>query len=139
MASRRIALRGEPIVDEQNAASEAILPGHLIQINAGKWRKHANAAGAAGAFFALERDELGDGIDVAYAADDVVKAGFFAPGDRVNALIASGETVAEGAELQSDGAGRLTAGTTKPVARAAAAGAPSSANAAGYRLAVIIV
>jgi hypothetical protein len=139
MASKVIALRGEPIVDEQNTASAAILPGHLIEINAGQWRKHAGAAGAAGPWFALERDELGHDIDTAYAASDRVKAGFFASGDRVNALIPSGETVTEGAELQSDGAGRLTAGTTKPVARAAAAGTPSAASADGYRLPCIVI
>jgi hypothetical protein len=131
-----ITLRGEPIVDEQNEASEAITPGHLIEINAGEWRKHASSGGAAGAIFAMERDELGKGIDVAYAIGDYVKAGYYAPGDRVNALIPSGQNVAEGAELESDGAGRLKAGTTKPVARAAAA---SGAVTADTRLAVIIV
>lgn len=136
MASKVIALRGEPIIDEQNTASEAFLPGTLIEINAGQWRKHAGSAGAAAAIFALERDEIGKGIDVAYAIGDYVKAGYFAPGDRVNALIPSGQNVAEGAELESDGAGRLKAGTTKPIARAAAA---SGAVTADTRLAVIIV
>lgn len=136
MASKVISLRGEPIIDEQNTASEAITPGHLIEINSGQWRKHASSGGAAAAIFALERDEIGKEITVAYAANDYVKAGYFAPGDRVNALIPSGQNVAEGAELESDGAGRLKAGTTKPVARAAAA---SGAVTADTRLAVIIV
>jgi hypothetical protein len=136
MASKVISLRGEPIVDEQNTASEAITPGHLIEINAGQWRKHAGSGAAAAAVFAMERDEIGNGIDVAYAADDRVKAGYYAKGDRVNALIPSGQDVAEGAELESDGAGRLKAGTTKPVARAAAA---SGAVTADTRLPVIIV
>jgi hypothetical protein len=136
MASKVIALRGEPIIDEQHTASEAITPGHLIELNAGQWRKHAGSGAAAAAIFAMERDEIGNGIDVAYAADDHVKAGYYAKGDRVNALIPSGQDVAEGAELESDGAGRLKAGTTKPVARAAAA---SGAVTADTRLPVIIV
>jgi hypothetical protein len=136
MASKCVVLRGEPIVDEQNVAKEALKPGHLIEINAGEWRKHATAGGAAGAIFALERDELGKGIDVEYAIGDRVKAGFFAPGDRVNAILPSGQDGAEGAEVESDGAGRLKVGTTKPVGRLAAA---SGALTADTRVPVIIV
>jgi len=136
--SRVIAVRGEPNVDEQKQASAAITPGHLIEVNAGKWRKHATASGAAGPWFALERDELGQGIDVAYAALDYIKAGFFKTGERVNAIVDSGSTFVDGAELESDGAGRLKAGTTKPIARAAYDKSPSSA-AGGDRLVVIIL
>lgn len=107
MASKVIALRGEPIVDEQNSCSAAITPGHLIEINTGQWRKHATAAGNAPPWFALERDEMGDGIDVAYAANDTVKAGFFAKGMRVNALIPIGQTLAKGDKLESNGDGTL--------------------------------
>lgn len=140
-----IALRGAPIVDEQNTASAAITPGNLVEINTGQWRKHATAGGAAGAFFALERDEMGrlpsaaygtvSAIDRDYGVGDRVKVGFFHKGERVNAIVASGEVITEGAELQSDGAGRLTAGTTKPVARAAEAHAAGSE----IRCAVIVI
>lgn len=136
MASKVTVLRGEPIVDEQNTASEAFLPGHLIEKNAGQWRKHATATGRAAAVFALERDELGKGIDVPYAANDRVKAGYFKPGERVNAILGSGEDVAEDDLLESDGAGRLTAGTTNPIARAAAA---SGALTEDTRVPVIII
>lgn len=108
MASRVIALRGEPIVDEQNTASEAITPGHLIQIDTGQWRKHADAGLNAQRVFALERSEMGDDIDTAYASGDRVKAGFFSPGQRVNALLPIGVTVVEGATyLESNGDGTL--------------------------------
>lgn len=109
MASRVIALRGEPIVDEQSKCSEAITPGHLMQLNTGQWRKHADAGKNAERVFALERDELGKGIDTDYAINDYVKAGFFASGDRVNALIASGQDLAEGDYLESAGDGTLRA------------------------------
>lgn len=131
-----ITLRGEPIVDEQNTASEAITPGHLIEIDTNEWRKHATSGGAAAPIFAMERDELGKEISVAYADGDYVKAGYYAKGDRVNAIIPSGQDVSEGDEMESDGAGRLKAGTTKPVARAAA---DSGAVTEDTRLAVIIV
>lgn len=122
MASNTIVLRGTPITDEQNTASEAITPGHLIEINSGQWRKHATAAGAAQAAFALERDEMGDDIDTAYASGDYVKAAFPAKGDRINALVASGQTLVEGQQLESAGDGTLRAlSGSNPVARSAEA------------------
>lgn len=112
MASERvIVLRGTPEIDEQNTASEAITPGMLIDISTGQWVPHGNAAVGA-AVFALERDELGKDIDDAYAADDYVKAGYFHKGDRVNALVASGEDIAEGAQMEAGGSGLLVEGTT---------------------------
>lgn len=108
MASKVIALRGEPTVDEQNTASEAITPGMLIEINAGQWRKHATAAGNSERAFALERDEMGKDIDTAYASGDRVKAGFFSKGQKVNALVATGVALVEGETyLESAGNGLL--------------------------------
>lgn len=113
MASERvIVLRGKPIIDEQNlCGSTGITPGMLIDISSGVWVPHGD--GAVGAtVFALERDELGDDIDVAYAEDDRVKAGYFKMGERVNALIASGEVIAEGGQVEAAGGGLLAGGTT---------------------------
>lgn len=107
MASKVIALRGEPIVDEQNSCSAAITPGDLIEINSGQWRKHAGAGLNAPPWFALERDEMGDDIDTAYASGDYVKAGFFSKGMRVNALIPIGQTLVKGDKLESNGDGTL--------------------------------
>ena len=107
MASARVALRGSPEVDEQTSASAAITPGDLIEIDTGQWRRHASAGLNATKTFALERDESGDGIDVDYAIDDAVKAGYFSPGQRVNAFIASGQTLSEGMFLESAGDGTL--------------------------------
>jgi len=96
-------------VEEQWKASEAITPGHLIQFNSSQWRKHADAAKNAQPTFALERDEMGKDIDTAYAANDYVKAGFFHTGDKVNALIASGQDLNPGDALESAGDGTLRA------------------------------
>jgi len=109
MASKVIAVRGEPIVDEQLNAGEAVTPGHLIDISSGAWIKHAGAGLNASPTFALERDEQGSEITVAYASGDRLKAGFFRPGDVVNALVASGQTLAVGAWLESAGDGTLRA------------------------------
>jgi len=115
MASHVIALRGEPIVDEQNAASEAITPGMLCQPNLpalGQVRKHATAAANAAPVFALERDEMGKTIDTAYAIGDRVKLGRFAPGDGVNALVGAGQTLTGVEFLESAGDGTLRAVVT---------------------------
>lgn len=116
MASKVIALRGTPMVDEQFDASAAITPGHLIELfdvsGVGEWRKHGTAAANTAKAFALERDELGKEITVAYATNDKVKAGFFAPGMMVNALIASGQNLNVGDFLESAGNGTLRALTT---------------------------
>lgn len=113
MANERvIVLRGTPTLDEQNlCGSTDITPGMLINISSGVWEPHPDSAVGA-VVFALERDELGNDIDVAYVEDDRVKAAYMHLGERVNALIASGETIAEGAQVEADAGGLLVGGTT---------------------------
>jgi len=111
MARRVIALLGTPIVldgQDARAASEAITPGHLVHLSAGAVAKNADDAANVAPNFALERDEMGKDIDVAYAVGDQVKVGAFHAGQRVNAWIASGENVTDGDYLTGDTAGRLT-------------------------------
>jgi hypothetical protein len=113
MARVVIALLGTPIYTEEDRAAEAITPGHLIDFDAsGNLVKHAGAGLNAAPMFALERDELGDDITTAYAASDIVKVGHFHKGQRVYALIASGQNISKGEYLESDGAGRLRDQTT---------------------------
>lgn len=105
-------LQGGPREDEQHQASEAITPGHLIEPvptgdTAGQWRKHATAGGDSARIFALERGEMGLGIDDAYAINDYVKAGHFGKGMRVNGLIASGQNLKRGNFVESAGDGTL--------------------------------
>lgn len=105
---RVITLKGCPEVTEEFQANEAISPGHLLGFSSGKLIKNTSNANKVAPMFALERDELGKDVDEAYAADDYVKAGTFAPGMRLSAFIASGQTVAIGDYLTGDAAGRLT-------------------------------
>ena len=60
-----------------------------------------------GKFFALEDELQGKGIDDAYAVDAIVQYDQYLPGDRVNAILADGETVVIGDRLMSAGDGTL--------------------------------
>jgi len=114
MSTRRvIALLGQPIVNEDGAAGEAIKPGYLVK-GVTTILKHSTAAGACPRTFALERDELGRGIDSTYGSEtpdyatgDTVKVGSFAPGMRVLAWVASGQTISEDDFVESAGDGTL--------------------------------
>lgn len=99
MARSAIVLLGEPFVNEDGVADEAITPGHLVDgvTTIGK----AAVAAIANRTYALERDERGSGIDVAYASGDTVKVGSFGPGMRVYAWLASGADVAAGELMEA--------------------------------------
>lgn len=104
---KNILLSGDPVVYEA-VGSGAIKPGHLLKLQStGKVAVHGTAAGAAAAIFAREEEYTGGGIDTAYADGDQV--GYYAcrPGDRVYAWLETGNNVAIGAFLESDGAGGL--------------------------------
>lgn len=118
MAKRVIALLGgPPIVNEESIAQETILAGHLLELTSGgAVKKNTAAAANVARAFALERDELGTGIETAYASGDTVKVGVFHAGQRVYAFIASGQNIARGAYVTTDNAGRVTAtGVTAPL------------------------
>jgi len=116
-ASKVVVLQGYPILNEHGVAAAAIKPGMLVQ-GVATLTPHSAASGRAARTFALERDEMGDGIATDYAIGDVVKVGSFSPGDVVNAIVASGAVIANGSLLESNGDGTLKVGTTLPVARA---------------------
>ena len=110
-----ILLKGDPIPKEYALMSSVdITPGMLCEITTtGKIRPHATAGGNASPLFAQqafsnpERD-----IDDAYTADDEqVHALYCRRGDEIYALLATGNNVAIGALLESNGAGALRAYT----------------------------
>ena len=110
MARRCIKLKGQPQQSEEYAASVAITPGMLLEVeSAGTIKPHSSADAAASPIFALEREEMGKDIDTAYAIGDTVKSGHFHPGCRVNALVPSGQKLARGAYVQSNGDGKVKA------------------------------
>lgn len=108
MAKKSIMLLGQPVYNEDGAASEAITPGMLVD-GVSTIAKHASAAANTPRTFALERDEMGDDIDVDYAIGDTVKVGAFHQGQHVLALIASGQSITENQRLESAGNGTLRA------------------------------
>jgi len=112
---RTIMLLGEPYYNEEGAASEEIKPGHLVD-GVTAIAKHATAGGACPRAFAVEREELGRGIDdtyknragsAAYAIGDQVKVAVCVPGQHVLAIIASGQNISANARLESAGNGTL--------------------------------
>lgn len=117
MAVKRvIALLGEPLYNEDGVATVITKPGHLVT-GVTEIKPHDTAAGDCPRTFALERSEMGSGIDNTYqtayslssdyAVGDYVKVGSFAPGMRVLAWIASGQNITENAFLESAGDGTL--------------------------------
>lgn len=133
--SRVITLLGNPIVTEDGEASEAIKPGHLVK-GQGTVAKQTTATTKVPVRVALERDELGKGIDSTpgssldtnnsvaaqsadYASGDTVKVGAFAGGDRFLGWVASGVNVAADALMESAGDGTVRALTgAEPIVRA---------------------
>jgi len=117
MARVVTVLLGQPVLNEDGVAAEAITPGHLVA-GVASLVKHATANGP-GRSYALERDELGTGITTAYAIADKVKVGAFPGGTRVYAHLASGEAITVDDFLGSNGDGKLKAWASGPyIARA---------------------
>jgi hypothetical protein len=111
MAKRKIVLLARPggvLQTEDAAAGAAITPGMLVTLNSsGLVVAHATAAAATARNFAMERDEMGKDMDTAYATGDRVKVACLSQGERVNALIATGQNIGIGALLESAGNGTL--------------------------------
>lgn len=99
MTEKVITLRGVPIMNEDGTAVVALKPGELVDGVTTVDLAPASATRFDRAYV-LERDELGDDIDIAYAISDTVKVGAFAPGMRVLAWLASGQNVAIDASLE---------------------------------------
>jgi hypothetical protein len=131
MASKRsVILQGDPIVNEDGVTATTIYPGYLVQGVSTIAAQSINDTRVVPATFALEREELGAGIDdtyftsgsgtghAYYSSGDRVKVGAFGVGMRVTAMVASGQVVSEDTLLTSDGAGKLKAATTSAYARA---------------------
>jgi hypothetical protein len=122
---RSVVLQGQPIVNEDGAASEEIKPGYLVKGVTTIAKQ--TATGFVPKAVALERDELGTGIDdtyqgrstvsAFYASGDTVKVGVFKSGERAVGYIASGENIQADELLESAGDGTYASGSTNPIAR----------------------
>lgn len=119
MATKRsVILQGDPNFNEKGKAQATVKPGYLVKGVSFIAHQTADASAVKiPAAFAVERDELGAGIDDSrqgsgtisafYASGDTVKVAVCGPGDIVTAFIASGETVNEDSVLSSAGDGTL--------------------------------
>jgi len=125
---RSVIQRGCPMVNEDGTASETIKPGYLVKGISTIAKQTATTTGVPPVAVALERDELGAGIDNAhqgsgtgtafYASGDKVKVAVFSKGQRFVGFVASGQNVTEDDQFQSAGDGTFAEGTTKPIVRA---------------------
>lgn len=108
-----VLLSGSPNIPQERNSSEAIIPGHLVEINNGLLRKHATANGNAAAWFAREalvpdRFSTSEPKDVAYQTGETVRWMQCRPGDMVLALLpASAAAIVAGDDLTSNGDGTL--------------------------------
>jgi hypothetical protein len=127
MANKRsIILRGSPLVNEYGKATETIKPGYLVK-GVSSVAKQTGTVKVPRSL-AVERDELGQGIDdkrlspgtntAFYASGDVVKIAAFNGGDEAVCYVASGVNVVEDLLLGSAGNGLLAADTVNTIARA---------------------
>ena len=95
---------------KEGTTSGAITPGMLINwtTTAGTYLAHGDAGGAnAAAMFAVEDDHQGNDLNDAYATATRFLFKHYLPGDKVNALLADGETAVVGSRLESNGDGYL--------------------------------
>jgi hypothetical protein len=115
---RSVVLRGHPVINEDGVASEVISPGYLV-MGVSSIALHTPAGGPNPVAIALEKSEMGTGVDSVYvgvgtgspdyAIGDQVKVGVFCPGQRFVGFIASGESISEDEFLESAGDGTFKA------------------------------
>lgn len=108
-----IHLGGPATLINEYAATETITPGMIVEyVNDGGvpgWGVHDSADDVCGRFVALDQSELNLGVDSTYADGDLMKVAHCQPGATVWAIIPSGQNLACGAKLQSNGDGKLKA------------------------------
>lgn len=104
---------------QEAIAGAAIMPGMLVDFQAdGELQPHSVADAPAASRWAVEAEQIGNGINVPYAAGETAQYVLLA-GAWFYALLDAGQSVIKGAALSSSGDGSLKA------ARAAAAGPPA--------------
>lgn len=96
----------------EHEANEAITPGELLAFDADdELIPHGTAGGNAQAIFAVEDPYNGDttaaAIDTDYATGEQVRVVYGQPGDVIYAFCPTGQTIAKGDPLESDGVGGL--------------------------------
>lgn len=119
---RSVILRGSPEINEYGVASAEVKPGYLVKGVSTIAHQTATGVKCVRAL-ALERDELGQGIDntlqgsgtasAYYASGDTVKVGVFDSGDEATVFVASGAgTINEDTLLSCAGDGTFAVEAT---------------------------
>lgn len=122
MASpKTIKIKVVNTIQEEAAANAAITPGNLVErLSTGKVRKHATAGGRmTPVLVAIEDENQGNGIDVAYAADNRVQMVLLRSGDKFYGLLKEGQNATLNCKLESAGNGELQVSTDDSAAGAA--------------------
>lgn len=139
-----------PIKTLEALASEALLPGHIVEyISTGKFQKNDRAGDKyVGKLVTLQKEYDGQGINAgdhgtySYAVDDQVVAGFFAPGSEVVLRVpASASAIVIGDHLETVAGGtvqKLAAAGNIPFAVALEALDNSSGSTEAYILAMVL-
>ncbi len=125
--ARVITLKGDPVISEEGQATEVITPGYLVAGQTSIAKSVVDGL-VAPIRIALERDELGRGIDASagasldtneqaqlvadYASGENVKVGHFKSGERFLGFIASGQNITADDFLETS----ATAGTFEALA-----------------------
>lgn len=111
MAKNTIKLKKYSDVIEERLATGTPTPGMLLELTStDKVQAHSSAGGNVTPIMVALEDELqGNGIDDNYVANNPVQVWIPGRGDQAYMILADGENVAIGAELESNGAGNLRA------------------------------
>lgn len=113
-APNTVFLGGERIQVGDLAVSEVIVPGMLVERalvgNVFRWKK-ASAA-AAEAAVATNQSMLNKGVDDVYNIGDLAEVSILQSGGTAWMIVPSGANIAAGAQLGSNGDGRLKTGAT---------------------------
>lgn len=103
-----VILRGDQYTTREDRCNQALTPGHLLEFAANdRIQKHSTSGGRCAALFALEADYIGTGVTTAYVSGDRVPYADCGGGVLVWAHLASGQNVARGDYLSSNGDGTL--------------------------------
>ena len=99
----------------EKLAAEALYPGNWLErTSADVVQKHSTAGGYSQRMVAVEDALQGNTVATQYASGALVQFHYVSPGARIQVLLLAGENVAIGAELVSDGLGRMIATTGTP-------------------------
>lgn len=107
------------ILDNELEAKEAITPGFLIEHvldTTLKWQKNSAAADQVPMVVADVNTMDNGTVDTDYAIGDLVRAYWLRPGVVFRGVIPSGQNIALGDELQSNGDGKLKEATADTAA-----------------------